>query len=257
MQVNSVSSLSANNKTAFGNRDLQRQMLESFAEADDRDLRRMAAKVTEQQVDSRKHKRVSNALFWAIPLFAGASAAVAVTGGRVPMLKQFAKTAFSWAGSFAAMDLALAGKRSLNKNNESVKDFDRKNPVLSTLLTLGVSIGAMFAGGVAANKITSKFGPKVVAFAKSLKVDKFVKDSKVINKLSEWTAKTPPSLKTLGKGVLDWSPLLLAFSSLAHSASHERAKTSQMVNNYTQLKDAQSQVRVALAQADGVADIEE
>jgi hypothetical protein len=172
MQVNSVSNLSANSKASFGNMDYQRAMLQEFANADDRALKRTAAQIAEQQVDSKKHKRISNAIFWSIPLFAGAAAAVAVTGGRIPMLKQFAKTATSWAASFAAIDLVFAGKRGLNKNSEGVREFDRKHPVLSTVLTIGASIGAMFAGGALVNKAMAKFGPKVVAQAKKLKVDK-------------------------------------------------------------------------------------
>ena len=249
MQVNSVSS-QVTSKASFGNRDYQRAVLEEFAKADDRALRKAAAQITETQVDSKKHKRISNAIFWSIPLFAGAAAAVAVTGGRIPMLKQFAKTAASWAASFAAIDLTFAGKRALNKNSEGAREFDRKHPVLSTVLTIGASIGAMLAGGALVGKGISKFGPKIVAQAKKFKVDKFIKESKVINKLSEWAGKAPSSLKSLGKGLLDWSPLMLAFTSLAHTSSHERAKATQTVNNYTQLKEAQSQVRMAFAAAE-------
>jgi hypothetical protein len=110
----------------------------------------------------------------------------------------------------------------------------------------------MFAGGALVNKAVAKLGPKVVAQAKKLKVDKFIKESKVINKVSEWAGKAPSSLKSLGKGLLDWSPLMLAFTSLAHTSSHERAKATQTVNNYAELKTAQGQVRTALAMAGAV-----
>lgn len=258
MQVNSVSNLSANKKTAFGHIDYQRQMLESFANANDRELRKIALDVTNQQVNNKKHKRITNAMFYSIPLLAGLAAAVGVSGGRVPMLKSFAKTAFAWTGSFAAMDLVLAGKRSLSKNNDDVRAFDKKHPFASTLLTLGATLGAMFGGSALANKAISKFGSKVVAAAKKVKIDKLVKESKFIDKLSEWTAKAPSSLKSFGKGLLNWSPLLVAFSSLAHAASFERAKATQAVNNYTELKDAQNQLRneMAKANADTVEDAE-
>ena len=102
MQVNSVSNLSANQKASFGNKkDFQRAILEEFAKADDRTLRRTAIEITEQQVDSKKHKRISNLIWGAIPVAAGLAAAVAVPGGRVPMLKQFAKTTALWIGAFA------------------------------------------------------------------------------------------------------------------------------------------------------------
>lgn len=250
MQVNSVSNHSVNSKAAFGNRDYQRAILEEFANADDKTLRRTATQIADQQVDSKKHKKVSNAIWWSIPFFAAASAAVAVTGGRIPMLKQFVKTAAVWAGSFAAVDLLHAGKRTLNKNSESAREFDNKHPVLSTVLTFGAAIGAMFAGGVAVNKLAGKFGPKLIEKAKNLKVDKFIKESKVINKLSEWAGKVPSSLKTLGKGALDWSPFMLAITSLFHTTNHQRTRTNQAVNNYVELKAAQSQVRTALAVAD-------
>ena len=45
---------------------------------------------------------------------------------------------------------------------------------------------------------------------------------------------------------------MLAFTSLAHTSSHERAKATQTVNNYTQLKEAQNQAKAALAVADAI-----
>lgn len=253
MQVNSVSNLSANQKASFGNKkDFQRAILEEFAKADDRTLRRTAIEITEQQVDSKKHKRISNLIWGAIPVAAGLAAAVAVPGGRVPMLKQFAKTTALWIGAFAGVDLVHAGKRALNKNSEGAREFDRKHPVLSSILTIGAAIGGMFAGGALVSKGISKFGSKIIAQAKKLKVDKFVKESKVINKVSEWASKAPSALKSFGKTVLDWSPLMLAFTSLAHTSSHERVKATQTVNNYTQLKEAQSQAKAALAVADAI-----
>ena len=247
MQVNSVSNQAVNSKASFGNANYQRLMLEEFAKADDRTLRRAAMQMTEAQIDTKKHKRISNAIWMSIPVAAGLAAAVATTGGRIPMLKSFAKSTATWAAAFAAIDLTYGAKRALNKNSEGAREFDKKHPVISTLVTVGAAITSTLAAGALTAKGIQKFGPKLIAQAKKLKVDKFVKESKVINKVSEWVAKAPSSLKSLGKGILSWSPLMLAFTSIAHTSSHERAKATQSINNYTQLKEAQSEVRTAFA----------
>ena len=249
MQVNSVSS-QVNSKASFGNRDYQRAVLEEFAKADDRALRKAAAQITETQVDSKKHKRINDGIWAAVPVVAGLAAAVAVPGGRIPMLKQFVSTAALWMGAFAGIDLVNAGARALNNNSDSVRDFNKKNPTLSFILNFGAAIGGMLAGGALVSKGISKFGPKLVAQAKKLKVDKFIKESTVINKASELVAKVPSALKSFGKTVLNWSPMLLMLTALVHTSNHERAKATQTVNNYTQLKDAQSQVRMAFADAE-------
>lgn len=252
MQVNSVSNLSVNQKASFGNKDFQRAILEEFANTDDRTLRRTALEITEQQVDSKKHKRINDGIWAAVPVVAGLAAAVAVPGGRIPMLKQFVSTAALWMGAFAGIDLVNAGARALNNNSDSVRDFNKKNPTLSFLLNFGAAIGGMLAGGALVSKGISKFGPKLVAQAKKLKVDKFIKESKVINKASELVAKVPSALKAFGKKVLNWSPMMLMLTALVHTSNHERAKATQTVNNYTQLKEAQAQAKTALAMTEAL-----
>ena len=121
------------------------------------------------------------------------------------------------------------------------------------LVAIGLLFGLILAYIVNSLRVTkaSKEAEKLIAQAKKLKVDKFIKESKVINKVSEWVAKAPSSLKSLGKVILGWSPLMLAFTSIAHTSSHERAKATQSINNYTQLKEAQSEVRTAFALMNG------
>jgi hypothetical protein len=63
--------------------------------------------------------------------------------------------------------------------------------------------------------------------------------------------KLPSAIKSFAKGVIDWSPMILVFTSIAHTFSHEKAKTAEAVKNYTMLKAEQAQVRELLAAEDG------
>ncbi len=245
MQVNSVSNYSINQKS-FGNRALEQAVYQEFANMDDRTLRKLATQTASEQVNDKKHNRITNAILWSIPLAAGLAAGVAVTGGRVPMLKTFAKTAASWMASFAGMELVFGGKRALNNNSESARNFDRKHPILSSIATFGVAIGAMMLGAKGVDKLISKYGKNVVDFAKKLKIDSFVKNNKLVNKSVELVKKVPSAIKSFGKGVLGWSPFILAFTSIAHSTNHSKVKAVQTANNYTQLKEAQAEVRSLL-----------
>ena len=251
MQVNPVSNLSVNQKS-FGNRDFQRAILEEFAVIDDKGLRQAAVEITDQQLETKKHRRISNALFWSIPMFAGLAAAAVATGGRVPMLKAFAKQAAVWTSAFVGLEAVNAGRNALAKHSEGFEKFQRNNPGLATVLSFGAAIAGFYAGSAVAGKAIAKYGKNIIAKAKNLKIDKFVKESKIINKLSEAVAKVPSSLKQFGKVVLGWTPITLALGSFIHTVDHNAARSDRAVENYEQLKATQAQVRAALAAADEV-----
>ena len=60
--------------------------------------------------------------------------------------------------------------------------------------------------------------------------------SKQTTKLS---SKTPSALKNIGKGLLEWSPLLIGLGAVTHSADHGRIKAQEFSKNYTDLKERQ------------------
>lgn len=246
MQVNAVST----NSTAFGRRP-NLEELEQFAAADDRTLRQVSRQIAAVQVDDKKHKRVSNAIWYSIPLAAGLSAAVTNPKivGRIPKLKAFTAAAAAWAGTFAVIDATFAAARGLNKHSEGAREFTEKHPVLSTVLTIGATVAALFAAGKGASALVDKYGDKAVKFLKSKNVDKFIKENKTITKVMENVRKAPSALKNFGKGVISWGPMLLIATSLAHTFGHEKARAVAEAQNYANLKANQENLRDALAEA--------
>ena len=68
-----------------------------------------------------------------------------------------------------------------------------------------------------------------------------------MNWASEKLTKVPSAIKNFAKGVIDYGPILLICSSIAHSFNHQNVKAKEVVKSYEQIKDAQDQVRTALA----------
>lgn len=261
MQVNSISSQNVETRQSFGQRNREREALERFAELDDRSIRHLAYQKASVDVNDKKHRRISSALYYNIPLAAGLAAAVRTPAvknmTRSLRLRNFGATALSWAATFAAIDLIFAGKRKLDKASPAVKDFSANHPIVSTLATIGASIGAIYLGGKgisklaekalskSANAISNKFTIKQLR--SMAKLNQTLNNSKFLNSVSEQLAKVPSSLKNFAKGVVDYGPILLICSSIAHSFNHENVKARQVVNNYNDIKEAQANVRNILA----------
>lgn len=274
MQVNSVSSRAVESQQSFGKRHrnvdkktLELEALERFANMDDRELGMLAYKKASYSVNDKKHKRISNALYYSIPLAAGLAAAIKtpskvlskaglVNTSRALRLGNFAASALSWAGTFAAIDLIFAGKRKLDKASPTMNEFSTNHPILSTIATIGASIGAIFLAGKGISKLAGKLLPKTAGALSSkfsvkelralAKTSDKLNNSKILNKVSEKLAKVPSAIKNFAKGVIDYSPILLICSSIAHSFNHQNVKTREVVRNYEELKVAQAQVREAL-----------
>ncbi len=267
MQVNSVSS------TNFGSTGKQKIDLETFANLSDRDLKNLAYARASYDVNDKKHKRINNAIFYSIPVVAGLGAAVntvapvvknskgaakKLTGLlRTAKLKNFAKTTALWTSMFLAADAIFGAKHYLDKKSPTVKEFSEKHPVLSTFTAIGVGLAAVFG--------VSKGFPKFVKAFKSTQLGKDLlkkegklaaklADNKLINKLSQKASKIPPAIKSFGKGLLNWGPLMLVLTSIMHTSSHERAKATEYGKNYETLKTAQSVVRETLDAASEIAE---
>lgn len=248
MQVSPISSNQVNN--SFGNNmSYEKAVLREFAEADDKTIRNIAWKEASNSVNDKKHNRISNAIYWAIPVTAGLAAAVRSPKDltRFMKAKVFTKNFASWATAFFAIDAAFAGKKALDKHSKTSRNFSQNHPFVASVLSVGTAIGAMLLGSKGVEKVISKFGPKFSKQLSEIGVEKFLNGSKVLNKASEYLAKVPSSIKNFTKGALDFSPLILAVTSFAHSLNHEKVKNGEANKNYFQLKNAQNQVQAAMA----------
>lgn len=257
MQVNSVSLNNAGSKTSFKS---MRDELETLAALDDKQVRQIAYAKASHDVNDKKHKRIDKALYASIPVAAGLAAAVTRTPNvgkytRALRLNNFLGTALNWAGTFLAIDLVFGAKRKLEKSNPSMNEFSQNHPVLSTLGAIGASLAAIWGLGKGSSKLVSKIvskaSPKQTKAADKM-FEKFVtklNKNKTLNNISKQLGKVPSGIKNFAKGVLDYSPLLLIVSSIAHSFGHEKVKTQEYANNYRDIKTAQAMVRQGLAQA--------
>lgn len=247
MQVNAVTKQTSGNQ-AFGRRVPTRDDLEQFAAADDRVLKNFAMQTASESVDDKKHRFLSNTIWYSLPIAAGLASIVRNPNviGRIPKLKIFAKTAASWAGAFALIDATFAAKRAIDNNSSTAREFAKEHPVLSTITAVGAAIGAMILGSKGASALWNKYGAQAVQYLKKHGVDKAINDSKLITNVMANVRKLPSAIKNFTKGLIDWSPTLLIFTSLAHTFSHERAKTAEIAKNYTLLKTQQAQIRAAL-----------
>lgn len=276
MQVNSLSSRTVEPQQSFGHRRskaerqraLEREAFEQFADMDDQTLKQLAYMKASYSVNDKKHKRISNALYYSIPLAAGLAAAVKnpvkalsakglVNSSRALRLGNFAASTLSWAGTFAMIDVIFGGKRQLDKASPAVREFSEKHPIASTIATIGASIGAIFLAGKGISKLVNKMMPKASSTlsktfsTKELravaKVSDKLNNSKILNWTSAKLAKVPSAIKNFAKGVIDYGPILLICSSIAHSFNHQNVKAREVVKGYEELKDAQAQVREKLA----------
>lgn len=269
MQVNSISSA---NSTRPSFKSFESDV-EALARLDDKTIRKIAYAKASHDVNDKKHKRITNALYYSIPLAAGLAAAVkkpapiklvkSVDLSRFARLNNFASTTLGWAATFLAIDGVFATKRYLDKKVPDMNEFSKNHPVLSTLGTVGVAIAAI-AGLIKGSsklvsKIFSKMSPKTAKDIDktTIKIARKLNNNKLLNSISKQLAKVPSSLKNFAKGTLDYAPLLLIVSSIAHSFSHERVKAAEFQNNYNDIKNAQALVRQGIAIKEAVEEAQE
>ena len=252
MQINAVSNRSVASKSSFGHRMPSRDELEQLAAADDMTLKKIAVQAASDSVNDKKHKLVSNALWYSLPVAGGLAAIVRNPGviGRIPKLKLFAESAALWAGSLAVIDATYGAKRVIDNHSPSAREFSQNHPVLSTVGTVAASIGALILAGKGASKLVDKYGADVTKFLKNHKVDKYIEENKLISNTMKLVRKLPSAIKSFAKGVIDWSPMILVFTSIAHTFRKKKKKTAEAVKNYTELKGEQAQVREMLSAAD-------
>lgn len=249
MQINAVSA----KDTSFGQHYPTREELESFANADDRTLRYFASRAASDAVNDRKHRDISNALWYTLPLAGGLSELVKYgAGSRMAKFKTFGKGVASWGAALLAVDAVNYARRVAHRNSSTVREFNNEHPFLSTVVTIGAAIGGILLANKGLNKLNEKYGAKILEHVRSLNIYESVKKSKIITDIMSTVRKAPSAIKSLTKGVLEWSPVILVGTSIAHSLNHERTKAAVTANNYATLKANQQQVRQVLAVNDAI-----
>ena len=253
MQVNSVSLSSNANNTAF-KASLEEQV---FANLKDRDLRTIAWAKASKDVNDRKHHRIDNALFFALPLAGGLSAAaakftpeaIAAYGAknlRSVKLARFGIVSASWAAGLAALGVLWNAKDYLAKKVDIIKN----NPVISTVATFAAGFGVLAvvdrlgAKGIAKalNKVD---GEKIMPYL--VKARNAINSSKILNKASEFAAKFPSPIKDMARMAAEFSPLLVIGTQISHVFGHQSVKAKAANRNYEELKQAQENIRENIA----------
>ncbi|MBQ8458887.1 hypothetical protein IJ541_02155 [bacterium] len=243
MQVNAV-----NPQSTFGHRNAQREILENFAKADDMELRRFAIEKASIQVNDKKHNRIQNTILASLPLSVGVAAMLQDPKaiGRISKLKSLTKYGAIGAAALPAALLVFAAESKMVRASENFRNFERNHPLIATALSLTAAGLATVASSMAVLALGGKFGPKLIGQLKKWNVDKAIKESKILNKASEYLAKTPSSIKTIGKWSLKYSPWLLGGVGLVHNMSHNAMRSAAIAQNYVEVKNVQNQVRTAL-----------
>lgn len=264
MQVNSIS-LNNSAKPMFrSNQDY----LQTIANLDDSKLRQIAYNKTLVDVDEKKHRHVANSLYFSLPLAGALASAVRnpensvkalkasykglskINLGRYARLNSFVSTFVSLGSAILAIDATFGARKFLEKKIDAFKDFSKNHPVATTLGTIGASFVAISGANKLLAKGLNKFTSKVTSKQCKdfiAKQANFLNNNKVLNKISEKLAKVPSGIKNFASTVLDYSPILLVCSSIAHSISHEKAKVATYQQNYADLAEAQNLAREAMS----------
>ena len=217
------------------------------------DIRTLAAVQTEADINRKKDRKITKALFYTAPVAAGLTAAV-LEGGKADKIfsksvtglaaraSRGLKTAAIWTAGLAALDLMGFAKNKLAQKSPEVRKFDREHPLLSlgTMLAAGVGVLALVNKG--AGKLGKIEAPKFMQngteqVAQFLEKNKFV--NKMKNNILSVFNKTPDSLKEIGATALNWSPTMLLLGGLFHSSASARKEDIAFAKNYNAIKEAQ------------------
>lgn len=262
MQIQAI----GNSKAAFGHSQ-KNKMAEAyaFANMDDSQVRDLAYKLSYDENEIQKHKRKVATMFSAIPIIdtiaGGILAKKVIFDPKAQEVIKIEKPALSTrakvAGIVAAGWLAITGvvgayrgvKKTLNSNSETMERFDRKHPVSSFMLDLGIifaGMAALFAGG---KKVINKFPKaqeefvqKIESLSDKIDASRFSKKSlpKIEASFAKFAQKNP-KLASAGEKLLRNNVIVglgVALLTILHFSNKESRKVK---NNYAQLKEAQLQ----------------
>jgi len=261
MQVNSVS-LQQSRAQSFGHAEhdfekFKKNMQRQFAQLDDNTLKKLAYHEASVDVNDKKHRKINRAIIASIPAVAGLALASRVPSALLrPGFARGSKLAIAlgemlrWVGAFAVIDGVFGAKRLAEKSSKKVRKFGNEHPMLSTVATIGASLGALVLGRKGLSKLVSKLPagkPNIATLKSVVKFNKHLNNNKILNLVSKGLSKVPASIKSVGKGILNNGVWILAGTSLLHAINHNKVKNTVAVDNYMRLKDAQDVIRTELA----------
>lgn len=228
--------------------------LDAFINMDDNSLRKIAYLETSENFNDKKNRRITNALFYSAPVAAGLKTAVFSDGSATKVFsKQVTglaakaakglKVAGLFAATLGALDLFALGVNKLTNKSEKAKKFNNEHRLLSLGAMLAAGLGIISLSTVGAAKLATLKAPKFLRNATG-SVAKFMNTNKHIVKmqtrLANFNEKVPTALKDIGSTVLDWAPTSLLLGGFFHSIASANNKNKDFVNNYSQLRDLQT-----------------
>ncbi len=254
MQVNAISSY---DKGFTGKRD----NIDGAIAQDDRYVRAYAYQKAMHDVKDKKHRKISNALWYSIPVAAGLSSALLTRGkvslfgkeigGLASKLTAGIAGALPWAITLGVADAVVGANNLALKKSENFREAERKHPIVSFLGIIAAGVAALTLIPKGLSKLAGKIGPKtyerlgrgaknIANIINKVKTPGFI--SKPLAKLSE---KTPAIIKNGAKAGISLAPTALLLTSFFHSINHNVDKRREFEKNYSAMKDTQ----LKLAQA--------
>lgn len=226
----------------------KRDNINAFINLDDNALSQIAKYKASRNIDEGKHKRASRALTAALPVSIGLSAAVA---SKKP-LQSFAIAAGSITAFLLGIDAAYAIGNKIRSKNESVANFAEKHPITSfTAAILGsMAIGEIFSSGalfgavkLKDSKAYASLKGKLGGLAAKVSQTKVAAQAKnLASKGSKLLAKTPASLKSIGKKAAVWSPWIVIGATILETIGYRNKVNYEYSKQYNSLKDAQMNI---------------
>lgn len=222
---------------------------------DDNYIRSVALRKTLKKVDPERNRKITNAMFYSLPVVAGLSAAILTKGkttlltkelsGKAAKLANGLKSGAAWAVTLGVADAVIGAKNLLSRKSEAVNEFDRKNPVLSFFGTLGVALAALYYAPKGISKLLSKIKPEKMAKITQRigKAGDKINKSKFLESIAKpfrsLAKKTPSALKEAGKVAVSWAPDAMLLGTLIHALSSGYRQNSEYSKNYSNLKEKQ------------------
>lgn len=278
MQIQSIE----RNKVNFQSRNNNLEKASAFVNMDDSAIQEVAYQISYDKKNSKKQKNTMLKMFFAIPIVDTLASGILV--GKSPLGKNFIaktnldsetatdilrnaslKNRIKAAGSTAkgwALVLGLIGAYSVVKNavvsqSDSAQNFERKNPLGSFLLDLGILIAGVFAGSKGISKLKEKFpnaGKEINTKADKMlnKLNKTKFNKSILPTLSEGAAQFAEKMPGLAKATrftIANSMWIILIGGLAKLGLRTNRNKQRAERTYVELKKAQVETAKHLTNA--------
>ena len=264
MQVQAINnqSFGGNTKEAGSKR---RANIDAAIALSDNDLRRAAYYQACLQTNEEKHNKINKIAILSLPVIAAARDAILSRGNDVklftgkivssPAARALAggKTFAIWAGAMAIAGGVIAGTDKLEEKSQKFRRFVKEQPYTALAASFASAVGLNYAAQKGINKLgeklinkdSTKFWNKVAKGVVKFNDNKLVKGA--VKHYANMTAKIHPALKAVGAIGLAAAPITIGIGTIIHSLNHSSVRNKQAVQNYTNLKTAQTILATARA----------